>query len=120
MVNLDSLGLAESEFWATPSDAELASVLTATAKTFQLPLSSVSFEENGISDAGAFRAQRIPSITIHSLDLRALETLHEGGDRLGSIHKDRYYRSYCLVQAYLAALDRSLNSPSAADSNDSR
>jgi hypothetical protein len=109
MVNPDSLGLAESEFSATGTDGKLVHILEATAKALQLPLSAMSIEEVGLTDAACFRKVGIPAITIHSVSLATLPDLHSRSDGLDAIHKDRYYRSYQLVLGYLAALDQTLN-----------
>jgi hypothetical protein len=63
----------------------------------------------GSTDSESFRDKKIPAITITSLTSETLPILHSSKDRSEAIHMDRYYRTYRLVLAYLAVLDRSLD-----------
>jgi putative aminopeptidase FrvX len=106
MVNLDTLGLSETEVWLSHADLNLAKMLGETAATLKLPVSAVNVDGIGTSDSEPFRLRRIPSITIHSLTSETLPLLHGPKDRIGAIHMDEYYRTYRLVLAYLALLDQ--------------
>jgi hypothetical protein len=52
--------------------------------------------------------RKIPSITIHSLTQEAWDAriIHTSKDRISAIHLNDYYRTYRLVSAYAAYLDR--------------
>lgn len=109
MVNMDTLGLAETEVWVSHADPKLAHLMEVAAQTAKLPVSGVNVEKVGSSDSESFRAKKIPAITIHSLTSATLRILHSPRDRIEAIDRDEYYRTYRLVLAYLALLDLSLN-----------
>jgi len=108
MVNLDTLGLAESEVWVNRADPNLVQLIKRTADAAKLPVSGVNFERIGSTDSESFRLKKIPAITIHSLTPATLRILHSPKDKIEAIHSDEYYRTYRLVLAYLAVLDQSL------------
>lgn len=109
MVNMDTLGLGESEVWVNHADKKLVELMQLTATTVKLPVSAMNVEQIGSTDSEPFRDRKIPAITIHSLTSATLPILHSKKDRIGAIHKDEYYRSYLLVLAYLAVLDQRLD-----------
>jgi Zn-dependent M28 family amino/carboxypeptidase len=108
MVNMDTLGLASTEVWASHSDKLLYGVLAYVAKQLSLPVSAVNVEQVGSTDSEQFAARKIPSITIHSLtqDSWNAHILHTGKDKLSAINLDDYYQTYRLVAAYLGFLDQ--------------
>ncbi len=108
MVNLDTLGLNETEVWVSHADPKLVQLMQRAAVTLKLPLSGMNAERVGSTDSESFREKKIPAITIHSLTSETLPILHSGRDRIEAIHMDEYYRTYRLVLAYLALLDQSL------------
>jgi hypothetical protein len=79
MVNMDTLGLAETEVWLSHADANLVRLMEVAAATVKLPVSAVNVDQVGNSK-----------------------------DRIEAVHIDEYYRTYRLVLAYLAVLDRRL------------
>lgn len=109
MVNMDTLGLAETEVWASRADPELVRLIELAAASVNLPISGVNVDRAGSTDSESFRASKIPAITIHSLTSATLPILHSAKDRIQAIDKDAYYRTYRLVLAYLAVLDQKLN-----------
>ena len=109
MVNLDTLGLTDSEVWVTHADRELLRLMDVAAKAVKLPVTGMNVDQVGTTDSEPFREKKIPAITIHSLTQATLPVLHSSKDRIEAIHKDEYYRTYRLVLAYLALLDQSLN-----------
>ena len=109
MVNMDTLGLAETEVWASRADPELVQMIRRAAATLSLPVSAVNVEQVGSTDSEPFREKKIPTITIHSLTQETLSILHSRKDRIEAIRKDEYYRSYRLILAFLALLDQSLD-----------
>jgi hypothetical protein len=108
MINLDTLGLAETEVWLSRADPALAKAMNTAAFTMQLPVSAVNVEKVGSTDSEPFRQEKIPSITIHSLTQSTITLLHSPKDRIEAIHLDEYYRTYHLTLAYLALLDHEL------------
>jgi hypothetical protein len=109
MVNMDTLGLAESEVWVSHADPKLLQLMEMAATAVKLPVSGMNVESVGSTDSESFRDKKIPAITIHSLTSETLPILHNSKDRIEAIHIDRYYRTYRLVLAYLAVLDQSLD-----------
>ncbi len=109
MVNLDTLGLADSEVWVSHADPQLLRLMEVASKTVKLPFRGMNVERVGSTDSEPFREKKIPAITVHSLTQETLAVLHSSKDRIEAIHKDEYYQTYRLVLAYLALLDQSLN-----------
>jgi hypothetical protein len=109
MVNMDTLGLAETEVWVSHADPNLVRLIRAAAAKLELPVSGMNVENVGTTDSEPFREKKIPAITIHSVTSATLPILHTYRDRIEAIHKDEYYRTYQLVLAYLALLDQSLD-----------
>jgi len=109
MVNMDTLGLGETEVWASRADPNLVRLLQQTAATEKLPWSVMNVDRVGSTDSESFREKQIPAITIHSLTPATLPILHSSGDRIEAVHRDGFYRTYRLVLAYLAVLDQNLD-----------
>jgi putative aminopeptidase FrvX len=107
MVNMDTLGLAPTEVWASHSDKRLTAILNGLARSMNLPLTAVNVEQVGSTDSEQFAVKKIPSITIHSLTQQAwnMHILHTANDRMSAIRMDDYYQSYRLIAAYVADLD---------------
>jgi hypothetical protein len=108
MVNMDTLGLAPSEVWASHSDKKLTNMLAVVAKLLNAPLTAANVERIGSSDSEQFAERKIPRITIHSLTQRTFDAhiLHSSNDKLSAINLDDYYQTYGLVAAYVAYLDQ--------------
>jgi hypothetical protein len=108
MVNMDTLGLNETMIWVSHADPKLVQLMEAAAATAKLPVSEVNVD-GGSTDSESFRKEKIPAITIHSLTPDWERILHSPRDRIEVVKKDEYYRTYRLVLAYLAVLDRDLD-----------
>jgi hypothetical protein len=108
MVNMDTLGLASTEVWASHSDTRLVDALQYIAKKLNVPLRAVDVEQVGTTDAEQFAKRKIPRITIHSLTQNAWNEriLHTSKDKISAIRLDDYYETYRLLAAYIAFLDR--------------
>jgi Zn-dependent M28 family amino/carboxypeptidase len=104
MVNLDTLGLASTEVWASHSDKRLTSALAYIAKVMTIPISGVNVERVGTTDSEEFAQRKIPSITVHTLTQETLDVLHSSKDKLSTMRLDDYYQTYRLLAAYLAYL----------------
>lgn len=113
MVNMDTLGLAPTEVWASHSDKHLTGRLVYLAKQMNLPVSGVNVEQVGSADSVQFAERKIPSITIHSLsqDTWNAHILHTSKDKLSALRLDDYYQTYRLLAAYLVLLDQSAGIP---------
>jgi Zn-dependent M28 family amino/carboxypeptidase len=118
MVNMDVIGLAPTEVWATRSDRHLVDVLLNVAGQMKVPVSKMNVEDVGSTDSVQFADRKIPSITIHSVTQVAWNThiLHSNRDVLSALNLDDYYETYKLVSAYLAFLDKVLV-PGASSAN---
>jgi hypothetical protein len=108
MVNLDSLGLSETKVWTSHSDQLLVGWLGGVAKVIGLPVTGMNVDDVGTTDSEPFRQQKIPAITVHSVTTETLKILHSRADKIEAVHLDEYYRTYQLLAAYLAVLDRQL------------
>ena len=108
MVNMDTLGLGETEIWASHADPTLVRLLGVAAGAVKLPVSVMNVDQVGSTDSESFREKKIPAITIHSLTAQTLPILHNSKDRIEAVDMDKYYRTYRLVLAYLAVLDDDL------------
>ena len=108
MVNMDTLGLGETEIWASHADPMLIRLLGVAAAAVKLPVSVMNVDQVGSTDSESFREKKIPAITIHSLTTQTLPILHSSKDRIEAVDMDKYYRTYRLVLAYLDVLDHDL------------
>lgn len=108
MVNMDTLGLAPTEVWASHSDPRLNHAIASLAKSMSLPVTGMNVEQVGSTDSEQFAARKIPSITIHSLTQKTWDEhiLHTSKDKLSAMNLDNYYETYRLVAAYIAFLDQ--------------
>jgi putative aminopeptidase FrvX len=113
MVNMDTLGLASTEVWASHSDKVLYGALIYIAKQLNVPVTGVNAEQIGSTDSEQFRERKIPSITIHSLTQETWNAhiLHTSKDKLSAMRLDDYYETYRLLAAYVAFLDQVANFP---------
>jgi putative aminopeptidase FrvX len=119
MVNMDTLGLAPTEVWASHSDKNLTGALVYVAKQLSIPVTGVNVEAIGSTDSVQFSERKIPSITIHSLSQEAWNNhiLHGPKDKLSAIKLDDYYQTYKLVSAYLVFIDQVLGGSAIAVSH---
>jgi len=115
MVNMDTLGLAPTEIWASHSDKRLSGALVYVAKQLNVPVSGVNVEQVGSTDSEQFAARKIPSITIHSLTQETWNAriIHSSKDKFSAIRLDEYFQTYRLLAAYIAFLDRAASVPPA-------
>jgi putative aminopeptidase FrvX len=109
MVNMDTLGLASTEVWASHSDKRLTGTLAYIGKQLNVPVTGVNVEQVGSTDSVQFSERKIPSITIHSLSQETWNAhiLHTPKDKLSAMRLDDYYQTYRLLAVYLVFLDQS-------------
>lgn len=107
MVNMDTLGLAPTEVWASHSDKRLVEALAFVAKQLNLPITAMNVENVGSTDSEQFSKLKIPSITVHSLTQESWDAhiLHTSKDNLSAVRLEYYYQTYRLLAAYLTFLD---------------
>lgn len=119
MVNMDTLGLAPTEVWASHSDKRLNAALVNVAKELNVPVAAVNVDQVGSTDSEQFAARKIPSITIHSLTQQTWNAriLHTSKDKFSAIHLDEYYQTYRLVAAYIAFLDQVASDPAVSSTH---
>jgi peptidase M28-like protein len=108
MVNIDSLGLSDTEVWLSRADKNLAKAAGTVAHSLQLPLTAVNVDRVGLSDSRPFLDRKIPVIDFHSVTQATLHILHSPQDRIQAVHLEEYEKSYELLAAYLAVLDATL------------
>ena len=109
MVNMDTLGLGETEVWISHADPRLVRLFDVALKTVGLKATGMDVERIGSTDSESFRERKIPAITIHSLTQQTLRVLHSSDDRIEKVNRDAYYRSYRTILFYLAVLDAKLD-----------
>ena len=105
MVNMDTLGLANSEVWKSHADARLVDLAAMISNAMKIPLSAVNVDRVGSTDSESFREKKIRSITFHSVTQETLPILHSDKDQLSAVNLEHLYESYKLIAAYLAYLD---------------
>jgi aminopeptidase-like protein len=117
MVNMDTLGLAPTEVWASHSDKRLTHALLNVAQRLNMPVSGVDVEQVGSTDAEQFSQRNIPRITIHSLTQKTWNAriLHTSKDKISAMRLDDYYETYRLLAAYVAFLDQVLTPANAGN-----
>ena len=108
MVNLDTLGLSDTKIWTTNADKKMLGLLAALAKAMDLPVAAMNVDNVGSSDSEPFRNKGVPALTLHSITQENWNILHTVKDTIKQIKMDEYYRSYRLIAAYMALLDREL------------
>src|SRR5580765_7064883 len=108
MVNMDTLGLAPTEVWASHSDKRLTGALAYVAKQLNVPIAAVNVEQVGSADSVQFSERKIPRITIHSLTQETWNAriLHTSKDKISAMRLDDYYQTYRLLAAYVISLDQ--------------
>lgn len=105
MVNLDTVGLAPAEVWATPADKNLLKALAIVANSTKLPLFIMNVDGFASSDSESFRENKMPALTIHSVTPKNLFLLHTDKDNIKLVQKQDYLDTYKLMCGYLAFLD---------------
>ena len=108
MVNLECLGMNPPEVWEDHAARPLLARLYRVSHSMGMIVPGVDLEGVGRDDAMSFRHRKAPTITIHSLTQDTVRVLHSKRDNFSAEHTSDYYRSYELVAAYLAYLDRTL------------
>jgi putative aminopeptidase FrvX len=119
MVNMDTLGLAPTEVWASHSDKQLTGALVYIAKQLNVPVTGANVDQIGSTDSVQFSERKIPSITIHSLTQEAWNAriLHSTKDKLSAMQLGDYYQTYKLVAAYLVFLDQVAGVPAQSNAH---
>ncbi|HUQ50284.1 MAG TPA: M28 family peptidase [Terriglobales bacterium] len=108
MVNLDTLGLGDTEVWVSRADNKLVTAIATIASSMSLPVTGMNVDDVGTTDSESFREKKIPAITLHSLTQDTMQYIHSPKDNLKAIKAKEYYQSYRLIAAYLAFLDQVL------------
>jgi putative aminopeptidase FrvX len=108
MVNMDVLGLAPPNVWASRSDTRLTAALRYVGTLLDVPVSAVNFERVGTTDSESFARRKIPRITVHSITQENHDAgiLHSRKDNFSVIRLDDYYMTYRLLAAYLVFVDQ--------------
>lgn len=110
MVDLGTLGLSPTKFWAAHSDKDLVKALVVVMYALKLPASQVDIAKAGETDSEAFASRHIPQITIHSLTKDVVTALEKNEEPIKEFRPNNYYDSYHLISGYLAYLDETLKS----------
>jgi Peptidase family M28 len=119
MVNMDTLGLAPTEVWASCSDQRLTGALVYLGEQLDLTVTGVNVEQVGSTGSEQFAKRYIPSITIHLLTQQTWNEriLRTSKDKLSAMQLDDYYQAYRLLSAYLAFLDQFWGAPEVKAAN---
>jgi Zn-dependent M28 family amino/carboxypeptidase len=105
MVNIETLGLSDTEVWLTRADKALARAAFGVAQSVNLPLTVMNVDQVALSDSAPFRNSKIPSIDFHSVTQETWPVLHSSRDTMAAIRLPEYEKSYAFLVAYLAYLD---------------
>jgi hypothetical protein len=110
MVNMDTLGLAPTEVWASRSNPDLVRALLYVGQLTNSSVTGMNFEQVGSTDSESFARRKIPRITVHSLNQKNFDAgiLHTRRDKLSVVNLDEYYETYRLMAVYLVFLDHYL------------
>lgn len=111
MITIDTLGLENTQVWASDSDPELASLVFRVGKAMDLPIGIMNVDGYGNSDGISFKRRGVPILTLHSVTPETIKILHSDRDRIEAVNLDEYYDAYKLIASFLAALDQSDESP---------
>jgi hypothetical protein len=111
MITIDTLGLENTQVWASDSAPDLVSLVFQVGEAMDLPLGIMNVDAYGNSDGISFKRKGIPILTLHSVSPENIEILHSKRDRIEAVDLKEYYDSYNLIAAFLAALDQSAGSP---------
>jgi Iap family predicted aminopeptidase len=106
MINMDTLGLDETEVWASRADPKLLDLLSGVAGYMKLPISGVNVDQVGSTDSESFREAHVPAMTLHSIKSVTWRILHSPNDQMDKINFAAYYRSYQLILTFLGVLDQ--------------
>ncbi len=108
MVNLECLGIGQTEVWTSHSEPTLIRMLKAMAQSLKLPLSGVNVERVGTTDSESFAHYHIPRMTITAITQDTWPLLHSNKDNIKAINPQLYYDSYRLIAPFLVLLDQQL------------
>lgn len=108
MINLDSLGAADTKVWENHADPRLLRLAYGVAQVMTLPLASVNIGNVGNGDSSSFAARKIPVIDFHSLTQENFPILHSERDTPEAFLPDAYWSTYRLVAGFISMLDRHL------------
>jgi hypothetical protein len=108
MINLDSLGLGDINFWESRADPTLIKHYINLAGAMKFPLYKVELSPWFSTDVESFHMAKIPSIGFASVTKDNVANLHTLRDRKELMNLDKYYGTYRLLSAYLTYLDQNL------------
>lgn len=108
-VNLESLGMGETNVWIHRATPMLVSKLMEVANAVHADVRGVDADAFGDDDSHPFLDARLPVITLHSVTQETLPVLHSARDSISAIRMEDYYATYKLVAYYLAYLDSQLD-----------
>jgi hypothetical protein len=105
MINLDTLGLGPTKVWVSQSDPRLVNTIAAVAHIINIPIAGMDVNGLGESDEESFIAQKVCTLTIHSLTPDNAHILHRPDDNPTAIHLSDLYDTFRLLTTYLPSLD---------------
>jgi Peptidase family M28 len=108
MINLDSLGAADTKVWDDHADARLLRLAYGAAEYLSLPLAGMNIGKVGNGDSSSFKAKKIPVIDFHSLTQENFPILHSERDAPEAFLPDAYWSTYRLLTGFLNLVDRQL------------
>jgi hypothetical protein len=109
VVNLECLGVTPTKVWASVANPKLLSDLLNVTSSMKVKLDGFNVEKVGNDDTQAFRDEKVPVITIHSITQETLSVLHSRRDNLTAINVGYLYESYRVAGIYLAYIDQTLD-----------
>lgn len=104
-VNLECLGLGETNVWVHRATPSLVSKLVEVAKSAHTDVRGVNVDNVGDDDSHPFADAHMPVITLHSVTDATFSILHSPKDTMTAINMEDYYSTYRLAAYFLAYLD---------------
>lgn len=104
-VNIDTIGMAKTEFWQSRANAVLADKLAYSASRLNLPIGAMNADSVATDDTEPFRDAKVPTISITSITQENWKHLHTPRDTLALVNIAEYDATYRTVALFLAILD---------------
>lgn len=93
MVNFDSFGLSIPQALSNISDTSLMNLAAGVSEEMKIPFARAGIEMAS-SDSQSFRERKIPAITLHGLNNKWQDYLHNSRDKIDNLNLQSVYIGY--------------------------
>ena len=104
MVNFDSFGLSIPQALSNVSDTPLMNLAKEVSDEMKIPFAKAGIE-TASSDSQSFRERKIPAITLHGLNDKWEDYLHNSRDKLDNLNPQSVYIGYRHGLNFLAKIE---------------